>query len=196
MIYFHNFQLTLVQYFERGRANDFPQPDCCPICGAVNRMQRHGFYERNALQMEEVYRIPICRLQCPDCRKTISILPDFLIPYFQHTFEYILHILLAYWAASPLTCSRQLRRFYEKRTYSRLVDIELFFRDLACREILPPRPKEKAIKLFRMILDLGKSTFTRRWWGHRVTSFMAHSLYHGARVARTETCFHIGFSSS
>jgi len=51
---------------------------------------------------------------------------------------------------------------------------------------LPKEPKEKAIKLLRMIQALGKATFVRRWWGHRINSFMAHSLYHGARVAKTE----------
>ncbi|MEB3104136.1 DUF6431 domain-containing protein, partial [Ferviditalea candida] len=87
------------------------------MCRARNRLQRHGFYERNAIEADASYRITICRLICPDCRKTVSILPTFLLPYFQHTMDFIIHILLAFWITRSSLCTRQLRRFYEKRAY-------------------------------------------------------------------------------
>ncbi|CAM4026533.1 DUF6431 domain-containing protein [Paenibacillus alkaliterrae] len=186
MIYYHEFLIDLPRYAELGKENDFPDIDCCPICRAKNRLQRHGFYERNALEEEMTYRIPICRLLCPDCGKTVSILPTFLLPYFQYTMACIIRILLTYWMTSSLFVARQLRRFYEKRVYGKQTEIELFFREEGEQILLPSAGKEKAIKMLQMIQALGKATFVRRWWRHRVNSFMAASLYHGSRVAKTE----------
>lgn len=186
MIYPHHFPGDLVSYATLGKANEMPCLDCCPICRAKNRLLRHGFYERNAIEEGESYRIPICRLRCPDCGKTVSILPTFLLPYFQHTMAFMIHILLAFWLASNLLVSRQLRRFYEKRVNGKQTEWELFFREEGYREPFPHGYKEKAITMLQMIQALGKATFTRRWWGHQVSSFMAASLYHGTRVAKTE----------
>jgi len=185
MMHYHDFQTTLNEYHLRGRENSFPDLDCCPICKAKKRLKRHGFYERNAIDEQHTYRISICRLICSDCKKTVSILPTFLLPYFQHTTYCILSFLQAYWVSGKPLCTRQLRRFYEKRAQAQMINIELFFREQEIREPFPSNAKEKTIKLFQMILDLGESTFVKRWWSHRVTSFMAHSLYHGARVVKT-----------
>lgn len=186
MIYYHNFSVDVTRYAKLGKANEFPELDFCPVCRVKKRLKRHGFYERNAIESEaESYRIPICRLICPDCGKTISILPTFLLPYFQHTIDFIICILLTSWIAYRLLCTRQLRRFYEKRAYGKLTEIELFIREKENRKVLPDAPKEKAIKMLQMIQALGKATFVRRWWRHRISSFMAHSLYHGARVVKT-----------
>lgn len=186
MIYYHDFLIDLSQYALLGRSNDFPDLECCPICRAKNRLKRHGFYERNAIEAEVTFRILICRLLCPDCGKTVSILPIFLLPYFQYTTEFILRILISFWMTCGCLCTRQLRRFYEKRAYGKMTEMELFFREEGDLGILPDTRKEKAIKMIQMIQALGKATFVRRWWRHRISSFMAAPLYHGARVAKTK----------
>jgi hypothetical protein len=186
MIHYHDFLIDLPHYVALGRGNDFPDVGCCPICRAKNRLLRHGFYERHAIDENGSYRIPICRLRCPDCEKTVSILPTFLLPYFQHAMDYIICILLAFLLTSCQLVPRQLRRFYELRMYGKQMELELFFREEGNRESIPTERKEKAIMLLQMIQALGKATFVRRWWSHQVSSFMAASLYHGARVAKTE----------
>lgn len=112
MVHYHDFLVELPRYAALGKANDFPTLNCCPICRAKNRLQRHGFYERNVISEECSFRIPICRLLCPDCGRTVSILPMFVLPYFQYTVDIILRILLAFWMTCGL-CTRQQRRFYE-----------------------------------------------------------------------------------
>lgn len=67
----------------------------------------------------------------------------------------------------------QLSLFYRKRFLNRLTQIEMFFRDDGFRGILPKNAKEKATKLLRMILALGKATFVRRSRGHFSYNFMA-----------------------
>lgn len=186
MVYYHDFLVGLPRYVDLGKANDFPTLNCCPICRAKNRLQRHGFYERNVISEDCGFRIPICRLLCPDCGRTVSILPMFLLPYFQYTVDFILRILLVFWMTCDCLCTRQLRRFYEKRAYGKLTEMELFFREEGFLGVLPITRKEKAIKMVRMIQALGKATFVRRWWRHRTSSFMAASVYHGTRVAITE----------
>lgn len=186
MIHYHNFLTDLSGYAALGKANDFPDISCCPICRAKNRLQRHGFYERNAIEGDEALRIPIFRLFCPNCRKTVSIFPVFLLPYFQHTLDFMVRILLVFWTTCSQPCTRQLRRFYERRAYGKQTEMELFFREEGILEVLPVPRKERAIKLLQMIQALGKATFVRRWWRHRINSFMAASLYHGTRVAKTK----------
>lgn len=182
MMISHHFPVTLETYAERGKANDFPEFDCCPLCRAKKRLQRHGFYDRNAIEEAVCYRIPICRLKCSDCGKTFSILPDFLLPYFQHTLAFIIQILLSVWLLGACLCSRQLRYFYEKRGYGKLTEIALFFRKMGHLKPWPQERKKKAIALLQMIQALDRASFVRRWWGHSITSLMAHSVYHGSRV--------------
>jgi hypothetical protein len=182
MIYYHNFQIELHQYAERGRGNVFPEIDCCPMCRAQNRLQRHGFYERNAIENNTVVRIPICRLKCPDCGKTISLLPVFLLPYFQSTMAFIVQLLLSVWLLRPLQVSRQLRRFYMRRFRVKQTDIALFIRESGDRQPCEVFPDREAIRLLERIRARDPAAFAWQWWRHRLSSFMAAADYRGARV--------------
>lgn len=120
----------------------------------------------------KVYRIPIRRLRCPRCRKTISILPDFLIPRYQHTLRTIM-FRLAEWSTGLVSGIRQLTQHYVKRFLSQPNSIEMFFRDKGNREAIPQQGNEKAIRLLGMISALGEATFLRRSRGHFHNNFMA-----------------------
>lgn len=52
---------------------------CCDACGRT--MHKHGRYFRSVTTTREIITIPIYRWVCPLCRITISLLPDFLIPW-------------------------------------------------------------------------------------------------------------------
>lgn len=52
---------------------------CCEDCG--RHLHKHGRYYRAVTTKREVIRIPIYRQYCPDCGKTLSLLPDFLVPW-------------------------------------------------------------------------------------------------------------------
>ncbi|QQK79918.1 hypothetical protein HUG20_08490 [Salicibibacter cibi] len=87
----HDFEMDLTTYAEKGLDNDFPAYACPnPECSSINILHRHGFYWRYGIAEEDIEYIPICRLQCPVCKKTFAILPDFLIPYYQHTLHTVL----------------------------------------------------------------------------------------------------------
>lgn len=68
---------------------------CCPGCGRL--LHRHGSYWRWVyLGGNEAYRLPIFRFRCRRCRLTVSLLPDFLIPYFRYAAAVISAALVAY----------------------------------------------------------------------------------------------------
>lgn len=178
----HHFPVTIETYTVRGKKNDFPTFDCCPVCRAMNTLLRHGYYERNAIEDEVCHRITICRLKCPDCRKTFSILPNFLLPYFQHTLAFIIRILLTLWSCVRQLCTRQLRFFYKKRLDGKLPEIELFLRTWAHLEAFPQKQSEKAAAFLFLIQAMERTLFTQRWWQHAITSLLSHSLYRGSQV--------------
>jgi hypothetical protein len=64
------------------RLYDECSPDirlCCENCGI--RLHKHGRYYRSVTTKQEMLRIPIYRQYCPDCGTTVSLLPDFLVPW-------------------------------------------------------------------------------------------------------------------
>jgi len=121
------------------------------------------------------YRIPILRLLCPVCRKTLSILPDLLLPYFQRPVKLTLVFLKQYFACKKVLSYYQQLQFYRRRFFRNLVRIEAFFRDMGYREKIPAGQNEKAIKLLDMISAFLKAeTFARRFNGHFQKTFMAN----------------------
>jgi hypothetical protein len=117
MIISHDFGISLVEYGERGKENEFPLFDVCPNCKcpAHGNLHRNGYYWRYGITEEATLRIPISRLRCLQCEVNISILPDFLIPYFQHTIHTVLERVNQIIQRKNIKGSRQLLRFYLNR---------------------------------------------------------------------------------
>jgi len=169
----HAFNISPREYSERGKKNDFPRLSICPCCSYPATLPRHGFYWRNALFHKYQLRIPIVRLKCPSCGKTISLLPDFLLPHFQYSLEYILEAVRQFFAKSKTTVYYQLLQFYRYRFLLNLNRIEAFFRDQGYRGLIPE--KDKAIKLLKLISAFPKAkTFAKRFQDHFQHNFMAN----------------------
>ena len=176
MIKFHDFGIGLEEYEQRGKMNDFPSYDVCPGCKrpAHGNLHRNGYYWRYGITDEVTLRIPICRLKCLNCEVNISILPDFLIPYFQHTIHTVIKRLKQIHDQKKAKGSRQLLRFYLNRYYRGIKWIHSFFVQLGKVTGMSKDKNEEAIKYMKMILDFGESPFLRRSWGHLSKYFMAN----------------------
>jgi hypothetical protein len=61
----------------------------CSSCVFEGRLYSHGSYMRNLITEESTFPITIYRVKCPVCGKTHALIPDFIIPYFQHSFYVI-----------------------------------------------------------------------------------------------------------
>lgn len=72
-----------------GKTNFYTCKYGCKNCGYEGRLHRHGSYTRNVITFFQVFIINVQRFKCPNCKKTCSMLPSFLIPYFQYSFDFI-----------------------------------------------------------------------------------------------------------
>ncbi len=64
-------------------AHDLIMPEsACPNCGALTKLHRHDTYERwFVTALAVLLRLTIARFLCPECRITISYLPEFCLTY-------------------------------------------------------------------------------------------------------------------
>ena len=65
---------------ERSAADRY-RPDRCPLCQARRCFLAHGFYYRTVVHLDFDDSIPVRRYLCRLCRRTVSRLPDFVLPY-------------------------------------------------------------------------------------------------------------------
>jgi hypothetical protein len=98
--------------FSKANENLFPEaPMRCTFydCLMPIKMKKHGFYKRYVISDGYTGYVYIRRYICPCCRRTISFLPSFLIPYFQYAFPYILSFLRGYFKTD-----QSLRKYIER----------------------------------------------------------------------------------
>jgi hypothetical protein len=75
-----------IQQYDEQCAESNPHPPCsCAMCGTRKKLRAHGFYWRSAGDSGFDGRIRIRRYLCLACRRTISLLPEFLLPYVRST---------------------------------------------------------------------------------------------------------------
>jgi hypothetical protein len=176
VIILHDFRISLEEYANRGKMNNFPIFDKCPNCHCIasGNLHRHGYYWRYAITDEAEFKIPICRLICLSCKKTFSILPDFLIPYFQHSLDLILQRMEQFLQNKKTKGNRQLFSFHWIRYQKNMKWIHSFFVDLGEVIGISSVIKNEAVKYLKLIRDFGASSFLRRSWGHLSSYFMAN----------------------
>jgi len=161
------------EYAQRYGEVRWPVLEACPICGAHARLQGHGWYHRNALPARETELVvPVRRLRCPVCRKTVSLLPSFLLPYFQHTVRFVVGSLLG-----KVKSYRELLRSHWRRFLANANRVLAFLRDMGVRERLPDAEKERAMKLLGSIETFGLERFSMLFHDRYHRGFMAHSSY-------------------
>ncbi len=144
MVKTHHFQVTVQEYYARGKDNLFPDLYGCPnvLCHNEGRLRKHGFYSRNILTLFDSCIIFIQRYYCPACKKTTSLLPSFVSPRFQYSLGCIFYVLgqliihnlpLAGIAERVNLCSKrsemshQHLSFYRKRLFTNKALITGFF---------------------------------------------------------------------
>lgn len=141
MISITHFPDSIPEYVRKGKDNFFPPIYGCLCCSYNGKLHRHGFYPRNVISFSGNFTIYIARKICPVCGHTYSQIPDFLIPYFQYSYQVILTTLtliflkkLSYLQIlnqlrqqNSLFLSKQHLTFYRRRfTKSRFIN-HLFF---------------------------------------------------------------------
>jgi transposase-like protein len=91
----HPFAGSIQQYSEAISDPDRYRPDHCPQCQAQQPPTAHGFYSRTVTDVEFDGSIRVRRYLCHDCKRTVSLLPEFALPYLRFSILVIALFLVA-----------------------------------------------------------------------------------------------------
>lgn len=72
----------------------FPRPKVCLHCQAVDAFIGHGYYPRKPLDQQQAYSIRVRRWLCKACRRTVSLLPSFLLSFRHYLLEVIQQVVV------------------------------------------------------------------------------------------------------
>jgi transposase-like protein len=79
---------SIQQYSERvelRQEGDRCRPVKCPQCESKQPLICHGFYARTVEDRATGFVIRVRRYLCVACRRTVSLLPEFVLPYMRFT---------------------------------------------------------------------------------------------------------------
>jgi hypothetical protein len=99
----HPFTGSVQQYLDQLDDLESPRPRHCPQCQANDPLTAHGFYLRTIMDAAFDGEIRVRRYLCEACRRTVSLLPEFALPYLRSSVTMIaLWLLARLRPASPL----------------------------------------------------------------------------------------------
>jgi hypothetical protein len=85
----HPFAGSVQQYLAQLDDPDQHRPACCPQCQAKDPLTAHGFYTRTIIDAAFDGSIRVRRYLCEACRRTVSLLPEFALPYLRSSLAFI-----------------------------------------------------------------------------------------------------------
>jgi transposase-like protein len=85
----HPFAGSVQQYNEQLSNPDAHRPSRCPQCQAKQPLSAHGFYTRTLIDIDFDGVIRVRRYLCNACRRTVSLLPEFILPYLRSSLTVI-----------------------------------------------------------------------------------------------------------
>src|SRR2546430_9287583 len=91
----HPFAGSVQQYAEQLANPDSYRPGHCPQCQAKHPLTAHGFYTRTVIDTAFDGIIRVRRYLCQVCQRTVSILPEFILPYLRSSLTVIALFLIA-----------------------------------------------------------------------------------------------------
>jgi hypothetical protein len=91
----HPFAGSVAQYLTQLDNPDLYRPHQCPQCHANQPLAAHGFYTRTLIDSTFDGWIRVRRYLCEACRRTVSLLPEFALPYLRSSVTVIALFLVA-----------------------------------------------------------------------------------------------------
>jgi hypothetical protein len=91
----HPFAGSIQHYFEEIADVDRYRPDHCPQCEARHPLSGHGFYRRTLVDVAFDGIIRVRRYLCRSCKRTVSLLPEFALPWLRFSVSVIALFLVA-----------------------------------------------------------------------------------------------------
>jgi len=91
----HPFAGSIQEYEEELADPSRYRPDHCPQCQAAHELTAHGFYSRTLVDRAFDGSIRVRRYLCRSCKRTVSLLPQFALPYLRFGITAIALFLIA-----------------------------------------------------------------------------------------------------
>jgi len=91
----HPFAGSIQRYFDEIADPDRYRPDHCPQCEAQHPLTGHGFYRRTLVDAAFDGVISVRRYLCLCCKRTVSLLPEFALPWLRFSISVIALFLAA-----------------------------------------------------------------------------------------------------
>jgi transposase-like protein len=91
----HPFAGSVQQYAEQLADPDCYRPGYCPQCQTKHPLTAHGFYTRTLIDTVYDGVIRVRRYLCQACQRTVSLLPEFVLPYLRSSLTVIALFLIA-----------------------------------------------------------------------------------------------------
>ena len=91
----HPFAGSIEKYDEEIADPSRYRPDHCPQCQAAHGLTAHGFYSRTLVDAGFDGTIRVRRYLCRFCKRTVSLLPSFALPYLRFGITVIALFLVA-----------------------------------------------------------------------------------------------------
>jgi hypothetical protein len=85
----HAFCGSIQQYEQELSHPDRYRPDHCPLCRAADPLRAHGFYCRTLVDVKYDGAIRVRRYLCLLCKRTVSLLPELVLPYLRFSIQVI-----------------------------------------------------------------------------------------------------------
>jgi Domain of unknown function (DUF6431) len=86
---------SIQQYLEELSDPNRYRPEGCPQCQARDPLTAHGFYRRTLVDVAFDGTIRVRRYLCRFCKRTVSLLPIFVLPYLRFGLSVISLFLVA-----------------------------------------------------------------------------------------------------
>jgi hypothetical protein len=91
----HPFTGSVQLYLQQLADPDQHRPAHCPQCQSKRPPTAHGFYTRTIIDTAFDGPIRVRRYLCQACRRTVSLLPEFALPYLRSSISVIALFLVA-----------------------------------------------------------------------------------------------------
>jgi transposase-like protein len=85
----HPFRGSIQEYLQELSDPDRYRPNRCPLCHTPDPLRAHGFYGRTVVDVEYDGSIRVRRYLCLLCRRTVSLLSEFVLPYLRFSIQVI-----------------------------------------------------------------------------------------------------------
>ena len=153
---------SLQQYDEQISDPDRYRPDHCPQCEAQHPLTAHGFYRRTLVDAGFDGSIRVRRYLCRPCRRTVSLLPQFALPYLRFCISVIALFLVARLlkgatlAAATVAAAQPVMPYQRGQFWVRRFQRQVVALCAALAALAPPPPAPNFVRrVLEMLQSIG-----------------------------------------